>query len=444
MKYYLPALLVILTLGLRLPNLRAHLTLSFDQVRDLTEVTKMLEIGKPLLLGPIVKGVTGGFYLGPWYYYLITPLVFLTNGSPFSLSVISVGTDVLVTLGLYYLLCRHASRPVAALAGVIWACSPLVIRGSYTAWNVSLIPLWSLAFIASWGKSRGWLVFLSSFATSIHASLLPLCLVGLAFNWRLFTKLNSANWGKLLVIFLLPLIPLILHDLTHHFENSHLIKFFLLHGRVGDPAWSATVTNVLVKLGYTIGRLFTGEPLTWIGTLLGAVLLIYGLSKARTSYLLKASVTLALSLIFSLILYRDPNFAEYYFNALLVPFVILFAYILAHLPRPVIMIVIILNVGLGINVAKNPPLPESLAGKSALVRSLKKLSYPVEVHYKLPANLEVGLPYLIERAGASYQGATRQAYIYPVEEVELISPENARSIISNEPVGLYKLVVFSN
>lgn len=445
MKHVFALLLVALTLYLRLGNLDGHLTYEWDQERDMAAVTKMLETDEPALLGPIVRGNIGGFYLGPWYYYLLAPLIAWQGASPLTLAYSSTGADVLVVLVLYYLISRRLNRTTALTIVTIWACSPLIIRGSYTPWNVSLIPLWSLAFIWAWGRSPALLTLLATLTTSIHLTLWPLAVVGLLANWRLFVGRTLKEYIRIFLAAFLPLTPVIIHDLTHRFENFHLFKFFMRQGSHGGLSYLDSLANVTDKFGYTIGRLLTGEPTTWLGLTVAGALLAYAIFHAATNTVIRASLILTITLLASLVYYREYAFAEYYFLAAFLPLFLVAGYALHRIPRlPLLFIILAIYLPLGVKTAKQPSYPFAYGSKQKVTEALHTLPYPVAVRYSLPEHKKIGLEYLVATQELSDQTAPQKAYVYESENLELIAPDDARSIIHEQSLGVYKLVVFSN
>ena len=130
-------------------HLEGKMTFEWDQSRDYDAASRIVATGKLPLLGPVVRGDIGGFYLGPLYYYLVTPLYSFSGGNPLALSVVSIGMDITVIILLFALLKKYTSLSVAIIATLIWAGSPLIIRDAYTPWNVSLISTWILLFFSS-------------------------------------------------------------------------------------------------------------------------------------------------------------------------------------------------------------------------------------------------------------------------------------------------------
>lgn len=438
--------LVALALALRLPNISTHATFSFDQVQDLRVVGEMVKSHTPLLLGPIVRGDYGGFYLGPWYYYLLALPVAVFGPSPLVLSAVSLTLDLVLVFLLYRYAGLRWGRGAALVVGIIAACSPLLIQNSYTAWNVSLIPLWTLAIIYAWERHPATLVFWASLATSIHASLFPLALVALVTSWRLFVRRSPREYLRLLAAALIPLMPLIISDLTHHAANLHLLKFFLTHNTHGATPYLTSLVSVADKTGYTVARLWIGEPVTWLGLATLLVLVASGLRVRTSSRTARILLLLISTLLLSLVYYRNLDFAEYYLTVLFVPLLLLLGQLISLLPRPTLVVLPLLVVYLllGVKVLHTPPSPYSLGAKSQVITKIKSLGYPVEVRLSLTASSQVGLDYLADYYRVSDSNAPQKVYLYDSNNPEHIAPSDARSILEEVPLGAYTLVVYSN
>lgn len=459
--YLTLALIIAMALFFRLHNLEGKMTFEWDQARDFETVSHMLTTGKPLLLGPIVRGATGGFYLGPLYYYLITPLYFFSGGNPLSLTILSIGLDVVVIWLLFVFIKSRLSLPPAVLVAILWSGSPFIINNSYIPWNVSLIPLWSLLFIIALtkllesGRFRDkWLViFLASLTTNIHLSLIPIAAITLLINWRLFTRLSLKKYLLLALAAILPVSTLIVHDLRSHFTNLLFFKKFLFEVPQKSTSLIGMIPVVLQKYGYTVGRLFTGEPYTLLGLAIVVILVGYGYLFARKNPAVKNSLLAIVVILVLLLIYRDPNFAEYYFMPTFIPLLIIMSYlwqaIFTQVPRIFTYLIVLsfsavyLSLGLWVRSAKISPY--SLTVKKALVTAVKNLGYPVEFRTNLPRERNTGFDYLMKQIGVtSTPSARRKAYVYEVKNMEIIAPEDARSIILNQPIEAFKLIVFSN
>lgn len=448
-------LVVSMAIFFRTNNLEGKLTFEWDQSRDYDAASRIIETGKLPLLGPIVRGDIGGFYLGPLYYYLVTPLYSLSGGNPLALSAIGIGMDLLVIVLLYALLKKYSSVSVAMIAVIIYSGSPLIIRDSYTPWNVSLISAWVLLFLSSISamvetdrfRYKFATIFLISLTAHIHLSLIPVVAVLLLFNIKSFIKLSLIQYSWLLLAFLLPISTLIYYDATHSLENLRLFKQFMLTVTDKSGGIIPITQLVLEKYGYTIGRLFTGEPYTYLGWFIATSTMFYTLLKKHSIPLVRFCVLTILSVIFALIYYHDFDFAEYYFLPAYIPTIILTSIFLGNLVGKYLALLLVacIYIYLGWTVRMEPISPYSLTVKKEIVGQIKNLGYPVEVRTKLPRERNTAFPYLMKTLGVvSESSAPRKAYIYESKNLEVVSPPEARSIILDHPIEAFKLIIFSN
>lgn len=453
--------LVFITIFFRTGNLEGRMTFEWDQVRDLEAAETMVKTGTPLLLGPIVRGEAGGFYLGPLYYYLVTPLYYFSRGNPVSLAVLSIGLDALVVILLYYFLKTYLRRPTAWLMAMLWACSPFIINNSQTPWNVSLIPIWTLLLIITLFKLHKKntfnylviLVFLASLTTNIHLSLVPVAAIFLAINYSKFIKLSLKKYVALGIAAILPISTILYSDFTHSFQNTILLKNFL----TGVSTKSVSISNIIMliveKYGYTIGRIFTGEPYTILGVIITITLMIYGFIYQKKNYIIQTSLVIILTIFVSLLAYRDSDFAEYYFTATFVPLIILLGYFLSSTTRRIPASIRNISYGmicigyliLGSNSRLAESTPYSLTVKKSIISTIHDLGYPIEFRTKLPDNRNTGFSYLLRYMGVpSDKSAARKVYVYEVQNPEIIAPVEARSVILDKPIQAFRIVVFSN
>src|SRR4051812_46217543 len=101
MKKHLPLILLVLILllaaYLRLYRISDYMTFLGDEGRDVL-VAKNILAGDFTLLGP--RSSAGDFFMGPAYYYMITPFLWLFNYDPVGpavmVGILSVATTFLI------------------------------------------------------------------------------------------------------------------------------------------------------------------------------------------------------------------------------------------------------------------------------------------------------------------------------------------------------------
>src|SRR3989344_1341171 len=104
-KYYLSLIFILFVIMpaayMRLYRISEYLTFLGDEGRDVLVVKRMLIDGKFTLLGPITS--VGSIYMGPVYYYLMAPFLYLWNFDPTGPTVL-VALLSLATVFLIYLI----------------------------------------------------------------------------------------------------------------------------------------------------------------------------------------------------------------------------------------------------------------------------------------------------------------------------------------------------
>lgn len=444
--WFLVLVLVSIAAFLRLHHLPARMTFSWDQERDITAVTEMIKTRRPKLIGPVVRG-EGGFMLGPLYYYILLPAVLLMKGNPLSLGLTSVGLDLLTLIYLYFFTKKYFSSRTAVLAAITWALSPFITNLSLTSWNVSLIPLFILAvshlsFLILKNQSPlapYLLVFLAGLAFHIHPSLFLLIPLLIIFVLRKNFFSSQINWLYLVLAGFLPLLPLLVFDLRHQFINWYLFLKFVHTSPTSKPeSYPFVIQEILHKLSLYLSATFLSQPHLLLGIIVFTLALVYSfLSRSKPFF--KLCLFYFSYLLFSLILYRNPFFPEYYLNPLLIPSVILFAVFLSKIPFPY-LISLLLTTHYLLQISFSPS-PTSLAVKQAVVQRLSQISPHIDLRYELKPGENFGFNYLLDY----YHCQLNQNSPYKAVLQSSSSPPSyidKAKHLSTDYFGIYKLSIF--
>lgn len=280
-------LTIILAVGafLRLYKIDQYMTFLGDEGRDVIIVRRLLVYGDPILIGPGTS--IGNMYLGPLYYYMMAPALFLANFSPAGPAILVAILGVL-TIFFIWLVGRewfpvkaigdvqgtslHTLRIGGLIAAFLYAISPTVIVYSRSSWNPNIMPFFSLLSIYSIWKvyeSRGalrsesgsktsrkvgwWLIILGiSFAFVLQSHYLGLLLAPtLVIFWFLalakvkgereivgkFVKNSLIGLG----LFLFLMSPLLIFDARHSWRNFDAMKKFFAERQttVSAKPWTA-------------------------------------------------------------------------------------------------------------------------------------------------------------------------------------------------------------
>lgn len=312
------SLLFILLIGayLRLNQIADYMTFLGDEGRDVLIVKRMIVDHDFVLLGPTAS--VGGFFLGPMYYYFMTPFLWLWQLDPVGPAIMVALFGIATILLVYFVGKEFFSPAVGLISASIYALSPLVIAYSRSSWNPNLVPFFSLLLIyLLWRfatKREYKMIFFIGFTAGLGIQfhyLYSFLMVFVAFfllldvfvlsDKKMHFKEKTKSLGKILLIgfggFLVTFSPFILFELRHGFQNSQaLFKFFLAGNETGfNPMqYIETIKDVIFRsYGRLLFRmpnyeLWNGFP-AWNITALTLVI--------RMSILLTLSVLAAMSLL---------------------------------------------------------------------------------------------------------------------------------------------------
>ena len=144
--------------------------------------------GDPSLIGPRVLGPQG-FFLGPYFYYLLAPFYFLTGGHPQAIVYFLVVLNLVFFLAASLIIKKIWGEKTALIFLFLWTINPAAIET--VAWNPALI---TLIFVLIWftlsQKSYFWLGLSLSLAFPFSGSFDPFI------YFFCFGKSSGKNLGK--------------------------------------------------------------------------------------------------------------------------------------------------------------------------------------------------------------------------------------------------------
>jgi len=289
--------------------------------------------GKLTLIGPRALGPEG-FFLGPYFTYLLAPFYLLTKLHPGAMVFFIIVYNLAFFALTFLVLREFFGYSTALIFLLIWSLHPALIGIDLIAWNPLLVPL---VVIAIWG-----LFFLTFRKLPLYIWLAVGILVGLGINFHfqllfltpfalVFLFSQRKDLIKRLAVFLggiaFCFLPLLAFDLRHNFLNSKLFLDFLSgEGKGVDYfAWFPVWKNVTVAL---IGIDAKIIPLAFYFLVLVLVILGWKKEKKREHrHFFLAFLLLWLFFPFGFSIFgRRPS--EYYFNFLRPFLVFLFTYFL--------------------------------------------------------------------------------------------------------------------
>lgn len=268
--------ILLLAAFLRLYRIGDFMTFLGDEGRDVLVVKHILE-GDLTLLGP--RASAGDFFLGPIYYYFMTPFLWLWNLDPVGPSIMVALLGVATVFLVYWLGSTFFNKMTGIIAALFYAISPLVIVYSRSSWNPNVMPFFTIitlillyyavikkkyVFFLGVGILLGIIMQLHYLGTFVALIVAVFTLVGSALSevklslryvWRLILNYLTIFFG-----FLLGFSPFLLFELRNGFPNSqNIFRFIVNPDRTQqlETKFGEIVFDVFVRV---FGRLLVNFP----------------------------------------------------------------------------------------------------------------------------------------------------------------------------------------
>lgn len=260
-------LILLLSAFLRIYRISDYMTFLGDEGRDVMVVKSILQ-GDITFLGP--RSSAGDFYMGPAYYYMMTPFLWLFNYDPVGPAIMVALVSVATVFLLYVVGKRFFSTVAGLFAAALYAVSPLVINYSHSSWNPDVLPFFALLIIYMTYKAissvPSWRYFLLTgvligISLQLHYLALFLVIVVAVYifiaEWLLHERIQIASTIKhyltLFVGFLIGLSPLLAFEVRHDFPNIRGIYIFIFgdtvqKGYEGNATFLSNVIEVFFRL----------------------------------------------------------------------------------------------------------------------------------------------------------------------------------------------------
>lgn len=261
--------LLCLTLFTHFYKLFSYFNLTGDPGRDAVVVYDIIINKKLTLIGP--KASAGGFYYGPWYFYLLVPFFLLTKLDPIAALLLSIIIGILTVFLIYLITKEIFGQKVAFFSSFLYAVSPFVIEQVRRGWNPSSMPFFPLLcfyffykflkegkikFLVYWGISFG-------LGLHFHFSLIFSLPVYLSFFF-LLKKTKGAYKGLVIAIIaiLFFFLPVFIFEIRHNFITTKSFISFLFFGvekgKIYHPPMSISYYFYLISWALT-SLIFVGE-----------------------------------------------------------------------------------------------------------------------------------------------------------------------------------------
>jgi len=260
--HILPVLLLFVVFALiRWYNLEERIIFAWDQEQFSNQMKEILANHKPTLLGPRVVSDTG-FFLAPYFTYLLVPFYLLTKLHPVALQYFVMTVSAFFFFGTYVMLKKIFDKKTSFFFLLLWTINPLLAQYDSIPWNPIYIPL---GVIATWyffkkiydtNKSVDWALLgitLGVFV-NMHFQFVFLILYSALFVLVSGVRTKKHIFGIVCAsaFFLLMFVPLFLFDIRHDFLNIKLLTGFFAHGLDAIPSdrnvWRTVFTIFLEPL----------------------------------------------------------------------------------------------------------------------------------------------------------------------------------------------------
>lgn len=302
-------------------NLPQRLGFGWDQERDVNAAVSILS-GHFTLIGPRVQSSTG-FFLPPYFFYLIAPFYAITGGNP-TATILFIGFWSIMFFAVsYFVISKIFSKKTALIFLAFWAVSPLAVAADTITWNPVVIPLAFVALIyftyryfKSHKKLDLFLIGLTfGLGVSFHTQFIFTLLFLLPIIYDILKSKKLLGLAGGAVGFVIPFIPIFLFDLRHNFLNMKLALDFLKNQ---NP-----LVRVLPVWNNFISLIFGVNSSIFVGAIVFisiSMALVWLVKSVKDNIHKKLFIGLALTWIFSPLLFfifaKNPS--EYYFNFLLI------------------------------------------------------------------------------------------------------------------------------
>lgn len=297
-----------------------NIIFNWDQERDAQAVRQIIQDHKIWLIGPRVLGPSG-FYLPPYFFYLLLPFYFLTNLDPQALVLFLYKYNLIFFLTCAFVFKKTMGSKTTAIFLAFWMLSPLTISMDRIPWNPLLIPLFFVLLIFSLykyyhSKHKQKYALVSGFVFGLGLSshvqfllLIPLILIFIRKSKDLLIAFLST-----VAVFL----PILLFDLRHSFLNTNLVLEMIT-----SPSQTKNYFSFLPVLRNFLSQLFFLDLSINSTIIIYLVLLLisiglFKLAKSDFEKLLQKgiiSILLFTPLVFG---FWGQRPSEYYFNYLAV------------------------------------------------------------------------------------------------------------------------------
>jgi len=323
-------IILVIFIALRFYNIDKKLPFGWDQEQFSTQIYNIIVDHRLTLLGPRVNNDLG-FFLAPYFTYLLVPFYYFSNLSPSVLGIFLFILNIIFFFSTYFVLSKIFSEKHALWFLAFWSVNPIMQVYDSSPWWPVFIPLgvitiWYLLYRIYKNSKNLWLWALIGLAlgffTNMHIQFILLSFIIASFLFLERKRLiNIKGIALAFFSFCFMFLPILLFDVRHGFLNAKLLFPFIginttSSGGFSD-VWFPVFANVMSPLTFT-----KNVPIIFIIVLIFCITLF----KTKRSTSLKGSFNLltliTIVLTFLVFSFYSKRPSEYYF-IYLIPFLIL-------------------------------------------------------------------------------------------------------------------------
>lgn len=244
---------------LRFWRIDEYQTFLGDEGRDVLVVKRMLLDGKFTLLGPITS--VGSIYMGPVYYYLMAPFLYLWRFDPVGPAVMVALLSLCTILIIYKIGKDYFHSAVGLIAAFTYSIARLSVVYGRASWNPNVVPFFAVLLMFSVIKSlvdhKNSFLILAGLSLGILIQLhyITFLFFPVLIAVFLYFKPNIPFRIYLysLLAFLFSYSPFILFELRHEFVNTLGAWNFIVAHNTGSTgllidSWWQTIRDVTIRI----------------------------------------------------------------------------------------------------------------------------------------------------------------------------------------------------
>jgi len=313
-----------LFLFLRLYNIDKRIIFDWDQQNFSYQIKNIIEKGKLTLIGPRANNDLG-FFLGPYFTYLLLPLYWLTKLDPSALILFIILFNLSFFTITFKVLNKIFNYHFVILFLILWSINSLLVNYDTIPWWPIFIPLGTILVINTLFKitkkndSMSWLFLglLLGFFVNLHFQFVFVILFATIFLIISILQGLKIDWKKIFLLlfgFIILFSPLFLFDLRHQFLNSKLfLNFFTGSGnQLGKDyfSWILVFGNFIKPL---VG--INNDTVTILFLILTGIATVFLTYKEKGKFLKKLylSILILWILVPIFFIYYGKRPSEYYY-----------------------------------------------------------------------------------------------------------------------------------